>query len=54
MTDSKAPAVGSISWVDLTVADAPGIRDFYAAVTGWTASEVPMGEYSDFCYQPLT
>jgi predicted enzyme related to lactoylglutathione lyase len=49
VTDSKPPGVGEISWVDLTVADAPGIRDFYSAVTGWSASEVPMGAYSDFC-----
>ena len=34
------PAVGSISWVDLTVPDAPGVRDFYAAVTGWRPSPV--------------
>jgi predicted enzyme related to lactoylglutathione lyase len=41
--------LGSIGWVDLTVADAPAIRDFYRDVAGWTASEVPMGSYSDFC-----
>jgi predicted enzyme related to lactoylglutathione lyase len=49
MTNSRPPVVGEISWVDLTVADAPGIRDFYAAVMGWSASEVPMSDYSDFC-----
>jgi predicted enzyme related to lactoylglutathione lyase len=27
-------ATGRIGWVDLTVADAPGIRDFYQQVTG--------------------
>lgn len=48
MTETKAPAVGSIGWIDLTVADAPGVRDFYTAVTGWKTSEVGMGEYSDF------
>ncbi len=48
MSDANAPAVGSIGWIDLTVADAPGVRDFYAAVAGWKASEVAMGEYSDF------
>ena len=39
---------GSIAWRDLTVADAPRLRDFYSEVIGWTASEVPMGEYNDF------
>ena len=37
MSGTGTAAVGSISWVDLTVADAPGGRDFYAAVTGWKA-----------------
>ena len=37
MSDGKL-AVGAISWVDLTVADAPGVRDFSAAVTGWKPS----------------
>jgi hypothetical protein len=40
--------VGSIGWIDLTVDDAQALRDFYAAVTGWKASEVGMGEYSDY------
>jgi hypothetical protein len=41
--------LGGIGWVDLTVADAAGIRDFYRDVTGWTATEVSMGGYDDFC-----
>lgn len=49
MSEPGKPAVGTISWVDLTVTDAAGVRDFYAAVTGWTPSEVPMGAYSDYC-----
>jgi predicted enzyme related to lactoylglutathione lyase len=49
MGTPEAPAVGSISWVDLTVPDAALVRDFYAAVTGWTPSEVPMGGYDDYC-----
>lgn len=40
--------VGSIGWVDLTVADAERMRDFYAAVVGWRSSNVKMGDYSDF------
>ncbi len=39
---------GSIGWVDLTVDDAEGVRDFYRAVVGWSASPVDMGGYSDF------
>ncbi|MDX1673526.1 MAG: VOC family protein [Longimicrobiales bacterium] len=42
------PILGSVAWRDLTVADAPGIRDFYSRVVGWTASPVDMGGYSDF------
>ncbi|MFW5947166.1 MAG: hypothetical protein ACOCUW_01630 [Gemmatimonadota bacterium] len=42
MSGSKS-GPGSIAWIDLTVADAPGIRDFYASVVGWTPSPVPMG-----------
>jgi predicted enzyme related to lactoylglutathione lyase len=38
--------------MDLTVADAVGIRDFYQAVTGWEASPVSMGDYEDFCMIP--
>jgi predicted enzyme related to lactoylglutathione lyase len=39
---------GSIGWTDLTVPDAEKVRDFYAAVTGWTPSPVSMGDYSDY------
>ncbi|MBN2433595.1 MAG: VOC family protein [Acidobacteria bacterium] len=42
------PQVGTISWCDLSIADAPGIRDFYQAVAGWTFSPVSMGEYDDY------
>lgn len=48
MNDETRPPVGSISWVDLTVSDASHVRDFYAAVTGWKAAPVEMGEYSDY------
>ncbi len=40
--------VGKIGWIDITVDDAGGMRDFYAAVTGWKPASVDMGEYSDF------
>ena len=45
MSDLK---FGAIGWVDLTVPNAPEVREFYAAVVGWTVQEVKMGEYSDF------
>jgi uncharacterized protein len=47
-----SPAVGTIGWIDLTVANAVEVRDFYQAVTGWSAKEVPMAGYSDFCMLP--
>lgn len=40
--------IGKIGWVDLTVADAPAIRDFYSKVVGWRPEDVDMGEYNDF------
>jgi uncharacterized protein len=49
MSHSK---VGTIGWIDLTVPDAAKVKDFYAAVVGWTTSEVPMGAYSDYCMHP--
>lgn len=45
----ETPAPGSISWTDLTVPDAIAVRDFYAAVAGWTVQPVDMGGYEDFC-----
>ena len=43
---------GQIGWIDLTVSDAPALRDFYQGVTGWTPSPVEMGGYQDFCMHP--
>lgn len=40
--------IGKIGWIDMTVGDAASLRDFYAAVVGWKAEDVSMGEYSDF------
>lgn len=49
MTDTKSlPAVGTILWRDLTVADAERVRDFYGAVVGWQPSPVEMPGYQDF------
>jgi hypothetical protein len=52
MSASKDPAIGTIAWTDLTVEDAPGIRDFYTEVVGWRPEPVPMGEYEDFTMVP--
>lgn len=45
---SDTPALGRPAWVDLTVADAPRVRDFYCAVVGWKASGLDMGGYEDY------
>jgi uncharacterized protein len=46
------PSIGTISWVDLTVDDAAGVRDFYKKVVGWTSSDVPMKGYNDYGMNP--
>lgn len=48
MSETPQPEIGSIDWIDLTVEDAPEIRDFYSAITGWQYGPVSMGEYNDF------
>lgn len=45
---SEQPAVGTVAWIDLTVDDAGGVKDFYRDVVGWKTSDVDMGGYSDF------
>lgn len=44
-SDSKT---GSISWIDMSTADAGGVRDFYKAVVGWDTEDVDMGGYADY------
>lgn len=39
---------GSIGWIDMTIADAPAVRDFYKAVVGWQTEDVDMEGYSDY------
>jgi predicted enzyme related to lactoylglutathione lyase len=39
---------GQIGWIDLTVGDAPRLRDFYREVVGWEVEELSMGDYADF------
>jgi predicted enzyme related to lactoylglutathione lyase len=45
---SGVPVPGSIVWRDLTVANAPLLRDFYQDVVGWQPEPVPMGGYDDY------
>jgi predicted enzyme related to lactoylglutathione lyase len=49
MTDDTP---GHIRWIDLTVRDAPKLREFYEAVVGWTSSPVNMGTHEDWCMTP--
>ena len=44
MTDDT----GKIGWIDMTVDDAEGIKEFYAAVTGLVPEDVSMGDYADY------
>lgn len=44
MTDET----GKIGWIDITVDDAGGLRDFYADVVGLKPEDVSMGEYDDY------
>lgn len=48
MSETPKPAWGRIAWTDLTVPDAPAIRDFYSKVVGWSFAPVDMGGYDDF------
>ncbi|NWF84102.1 MAG: VOC family protein [Bryobacteraceae bacterium] len=49
---SEKPRPGTIGWVDLTVPDAVGLRDFYGAVVGWSNKPVDIQGYQDFCMIP--
>lgn len=51
MSETKIPA-GSVAWIDLTVPDAPGIRDFYKEVVGWDAQGCKMDGYEDYNMLP--
>lgn len=49
---SSSGVMGRISWLDLTVSDAPATRDFYQEVVGWSVQDVEIedagGRYSDY------
>jgi predicted enzyme related to lactoylglutathione lyase len=48
MSESNRPKPGTITWHDLTVKDAAGVRDFYSAVVGWKHEAVAMDGCEDF------
>lgn len=48
MSEHSKLTTGRIGWVDITVADADRVRQFYSEVVGWTATPLDMGGYSDF------
>ena len=41
--------IGAITWMDLTIPDGDGVRDFYKNVVGWKSMDVSMGDYNDYC-----
>lgn len=49
-TKKKTPSnVGRVGWIDLTVKDAPRVKDFYEQVVGWQVSTLDCGGHEDFC-----
>jgi len=43
---------GTVGWIDLTVDDAEGVREFYERVVGWESSRVSMDSYDDYSMHP--
>ena len=41
--------IGAITWMDITVPEADGLRDFYKNVVGWSTMDISMGDYNDYC-----
>lgn len=48
MAEEHAPAPGTLAGFDLTVPNADEVRDFYAAVVGWTPEPYDRGDYADW------
>jgi hypothetical protein len=48
MTDPRTQPAGTLAGLDLTVADAAALRDFYASVVGWAPTPLDMGGYEDY------
>lgn len=47
LKDKHSAKAGHISWLDLTVSDAPVTRDFYRQVVGWSVQDVDMNDASE-------
>lgn len=45
MSDNK---IGTMAWLDLSVANAKNVKSFYEDVIGWKSDNISMGEYDDF------
>jgi hypothetical protein len=54
MSEHNRPVIGGIVHFDLTVDDAPGVRDFYTAVVGWDVDAMPMEGYDDYILKSPT
>ncbi len=52
MSDENKLPAGSVAWIDLTVTDAPGVRDFYKEVVGWDSDGCKMDGYEDYNMKP--
>ena len=52
MSDENKLPAGSVAWIDLTVTDAPGVRDFYKEVVGWDSDGCKMDGYEDYNMMP--
>ncbi|HEV2066943.1 MAG TPA: VOC family protein [Thermomicrobiales bacterium] len=48
MSETNTPAVGTLAGFDLTVDDAPAIRDFYASVIGWDVETLDVEDHQDY------
>jgi predicted enzyme related to lactoylglutathione lyase len=52
MSDENKLPAGSVAWIDLTVSDALGVRDFYKEVVGWDSDNCKMDGYEDYNMMP--
>ena len=48
MSEQERKPIGAIVGFDLSVPNADEVRDFYAAVVGWTPDPFDMGGYADY------
>ncbi len=48
MSETNPPDVGTLAGFDLTVDDAPTIRDFYASVIGWDVETLDVEDHQDY------